>query len=130
MNVHTRIAAVIADSGLTKTAFAQRINISQPMVSNLAAGVKAPSDRTIADICREFNVREEWLRTGEGEMYILTDAETELANFCADVLTGVSGPDRRRLVSLLAGLSDDEVSILSRLLDTVAAKWQKENGTE
>ena len=128
--MHTRIAAVIADSGLTKTAFAQRINISQPMVSNIALGTKTPSDRTIADICREFNVREEWLRTGEGEMYILTDAETELANFCADVLTGVSGPNRRRLASLLAGFSDEDVSFLTRLLDTVAAKWQKENGTE
>ena len=128
--MHTRIAAVIADSGLTKTAFGQRIGLTQSFVSRLALGVSAPSDRTISDICREFNVREEWLRTGEGEMYILTDAETELANFCADVLTGVSGPDRRRLASLLAGLSDDEVAILSRLLDTVASKWQKENGTD
>lgn len=128
--MHTRIAAVIADSGLTKTAFGQRIGLSQPSISRLTSGVVPPTNRTIADICREFNVREEWLRTGEGEMYILTDAETELANFCADVLTGVSGPDRRRLVSLLAGLSDDEVAILSRLLDSVAAKWQKENGTD
>ena len=128
--MHTRIAAVIADSGLTKTAFGQRIGLTQSFVSRLALGVSAPSDRTIADICREFNVREEWLRTGEGEMYILTDAETELANFCADVLTGVSGPDRRRLASLLAGFSDEDVSFLTRLLDTVAAKWQKENGTE
>jgi hypothetical protein len=63
-------------------------------------------------------------------MYILTDAETELANFCADILTGVSGPDRRRLASLLAGFSDEDVSFLTRLLDTVASKWQKENGTE
>ena len=130
MNVHTRIAAVIADSGLSKTAFAQRLGLSQSYVSNVALGTKVPSDRTIADICREFSVREEWLRTGEGEMYILTDAETELANFCADVLSGVSGPNRRRLVSLLAGLSDEEIAIYTRLLDTVAAKWQKEIGTD
>jgi len=67
--VHTRIAAVISHSGLSKTAFGQRINISQSMVSLLASGKATPSDRTIAGICREFGVSETWLRTGEGEMF-------------------------------------------------------------
>ena len=66
--MHTRIAAVISHSGLSKTAFAQRLNLSQPYISSLALGNNTPSDRTIADICREFNVSETWLRTGEGEM--------------------------------------------------------------
>lgn len=28
------------------------------------------TDRILYDICREFNVNEFWLRTGEGEMFI------------------------------------------------------------
>lgn len=128
--MHTRIAAVISHSGLTKTAFGQRIGLTQSYVSRLALGVSVPSDRTIADICREFNVSEQWLRTGEGEMFVLPDADTELANFCADVLTGVSGPTVRRLVSLLAGCSAEEIAVLDRLLDRVAAEWQKEKDTE
>ena len=128
--MHTRIAAVISHSGLTKTAFGQRINLSQSMVSRLALGTTSPSDRTIADICREFNVSETWLRTGEGEMFVLPDADTELANFCADVLSGVSGPTVRRLVSLLAGCSSEEIAVLDRLLDRVAAEWQKEKDTD
>ena len=128
--MHTRIAAVIKHSGLTKTAFGQRVNLSQSMVSLLAAGKTGASDRTIADICREFNVNETWLRTGEGEMFVLPDADTELANFCADVLTGVSGPSVQRLVSLLAGCSAEEIAVLDRLLDRVAAEWQKEKDTD
>lgn len=128
--MHARIAAVIAHSGLSKTAFAQRLGLSQSYVSNVALGTKTPSDRTIADICREFNVNETWLRTGEGEMFRLPDADTELANFCADVLSGVSGPTVRRLVSLLAGCSAEEIAVLDRLLDRVAAEWQKEKDTD
>lgn len=128
--MHTRIAAVIAHSGLSKTAFAQRLGLSQSYVSNVALGTKTPSDRTIADICREFNVSEQWLRTGEGEMFVLPDADTELANFCADVLSGVAPPLVRELVALLADLTDEEVAVLSRIRERISAKWQTKNDTE
>lgn len=130
MFVHTRIAAVISHSGLTKTAFAERLGISQPHVSMLANGKATPSDRTIADICREFGVSETWLRTGEGEMHVLTDAETELADFCARLLTGVSPPLIRRVSSFLAGCSVEEIDVLTRLSDRWCEEWQKENDTE
>ena len=67
--INERISAVIQASGLTKTAFAERLKVSQQHVSRLAKdGV--PSDRTITDICREFGVSESWLRSGEGEMFL------------------------------------------------------------
>ena len=68
-SISERIAQCIDSSRLTKTAFAQRIGLTQAYISALSIGRKVPSDRTIADICREFNVNEKWLRTGEGEMF-------------------------------------------------------------
>lgn len=67
--INSRIAQCIVATGLTKTAFAKKINLSQPHISKIALGDSVPSDRTIADICREFNIDETWLRTGEGEMF-------------------------------------------------------------
>ena len=66
--MNSRINSIVADSGLTKTAFGKKVGISQSMVSMLCNGTAKPSDRTIADICREFNIRREWLETGEGPM--------------------------------------------------------------
>ena len=66
--MHTRISKIVSNSGLTKTEFGKRINISQPYLSQLCGGGYTPSDRTIADISREFHVRREWLETGEGPM--------------------------------------------------------------
>ena len=67
--INERIAHCITVTGLTKTAFAKKINLSQPHISKIALGHTTPTDRTVADICREFHINETWLRTGEGEMF-------------------------------------------------------------
>ncbi len=50
--------------------FGKKINLnSNSIVSQLENGTRTITDRTIADICREFNVNEEWLREGTGEIF-------------------------------------------------------------
>lgn len=65
-----RILKVRKKENLTQEAFAERLNLSKNFVWMLEKGERTPSDRTIADVCREFNISEEWLRTGKGEMQI------------------------------------------------------------
>ena len=59
---------------MTQTAFADRIGIRQNSVALLEMGRNTPSDQTVAFICREFRVNEDWLRTGAGEMFVPTPA--------------------------------------------------------
>lgn len=55
--------------------FGKKLNLnSNSIVSQLETGTRNVTDRTILDICREFNVNEHWLRTGEGD--ILTETDT------------------------------------------------------
>lgn len=63
-----RIAQIIEAEKITRAAFAKRIGVSAPFITQLCNGDANPSTRTIADICREFHVRREWLETGEGPM--------------------------------------------------------------
>ena len=67
--INMRIAALIRESGKTKTEWAGRLNVTPQFISSLCNGKKSPSDRTIGDICRVSGVREEWLRGGDGPMY-------------------------------------------------------------
>ena len=60
--MNERIKKILEELGLKKVEFAERLHISRPYASELCSGAKAPSDRTISDICREFGVREAWLR--------------------------------------------------------------------
>lgn len=54
---------------LTQEDFAKKIGMSRNYIWMIENGARIPPDRTIAYICREFNVNEHWLRTGEGEPF-------------------------------------------------------------
>lgn len=119
-----RISHIIHEIGLTKTAFAKRLNVSQPFVSQMISGVSMPSDRTIADIRREFNVNEHWLRTGEGEMFIKLSRGEEISAFMGDILSGE--PDfRARLIAALSRLTAEQWKQLEGIADTLIAEMQK-----
>lgn len=119
--MHERINALIKALGINQTKFAERINVSRSFVSQMCIGVKTPADRTISDICREFDVNEKWLRTGEGEMFIQKSREEEIAAFMGDVLKG--DPDfRRRFISVLARMTVDEWALLERKIREIIAE--------
>lgn len=73
-----RIRKVIVHEGETITSFAKELNISQSMVSKICADKAKPSDRTIADICRVFNINKEWLTTGKGTMLNVETRKDEI----------------------------------------------------
>lgn len=123
--INDRINDVVRDSNLTKTAFAKRINVSQAMVSMLCSGSTAPSDRTIADICREFRIREEWLRTGKGDRKIADTERDKLQRFFADVLA--TAPDERSaFIAALADLPDAFWPLVAELARKYADSFKKE----
>lgn len=115
--VNTRIAAVIQASGLTKTAFSRKIGLSQPFVSQLANGDASPSDRTIADICREFNVNEHWLRTGEGEMFSTLSREEEITKFAMEIIRDPDSEFQRQLLTTMARLEPAQWKLMEQMLD-------------
>ena len=120
-----RIAYIVQMSNMTKTAFAKRINLSQGMVSMLCAGTSSPSDRTIADICREFRINEQWLRTGEGEMQIAETQRDKLQNFFSDVLA--TAPDERSaFIAALADLPSEFWPLVADIARKYADNLKKE----
>lgn len=56
--------------GLTLDKFGERLGVTKQTVSRIENGINNVTDQMFKSICREFNVREEWLRTGEGEMFV------------------------------------------------------------
>lgn len=119
--ISERISWCISDSGLTKTAFAERLNVSQPFISKLASGVSSPSDRTIADICREFGISEEWLRTGSGEPHIARDKDENFIRICEEI--NLSDDDLiKRIIRAYWMLEEEEKAAVRKLIDSFSPK--------
>lgn len=55
--------------GLSGAKFGEKLGIKRNTVSQIENGVNGLSEQNIKSICREFNVNENWLRNGEGEMF-------------------------------------------------------------
>lgn len=115
-SIGERISELIKTLGITKTVFSNRINVSQAFVSMVCSGSSAASDRTIADICREFRVNEEWLRTGAGEMFIQATRSQLIADFMSDVLAEAPDGPRNVVVSALAQLDADDWQAIAEIL--------------
>lgn len=108
-----RIGELIKARGIKKAGFARALNVSQAFVSQMCSGERAPSDRTIADICREFDVSEEWLRNGTGPMFVEKTRDEELAEFFGHVLA--RDDFKQRLLAALSRLDESEWAMLEQV---------------
>lgn len=107
---------------MTQDEFASKLNLSRSFINQIEVGAKNPSDRTILDICREFNVNENWLRYGEGEMFAPRTREDDIANLTIKLLEDEPDSFRNRLVSALAKLSEDEWEVLEKISKEVVGE--------
>lgn len=95
--MNNRIKNFRKQLNLTQEEFSSRIGLSRNFIAQIETGAKNPSDRTISVICREFNISEEWLRTGSGEMKIPVEDEAaaavsdlvEKSNPLYDIIKGI-----------------------------------------
>jgi len=124
--IASRIIKLVEVFGGNKSEFARKISVTPAYISKMSKQPDSvPSDRTIADICREFNVNEEWLRTGEGEMFVQRSRDEELSAFFGDLLSGQSD-FKRRLIAVLSRLDESEWELLEKMADKLMDEMQKE----
>ena len=121
MTIGERVKELRKQVNLTQQAFADRLNLKRNTVGSYEVNVVEPSDRTISDICREFNVNETWLRTGEGEMFNQITQSEKLAAFLADITANEEDSFKRQFVEVLAELEPEDWKFLERM----ARKLQK-----
>ncbi len=69
MTLGERIKKMRKDLDLTQQEFASRIGTTANVLTNYETGRRNPSSSVINNICKTFDVNEEWLRTGKGEMF-------------------------------------------------------------
>ena len=122
-----RVALVVKESKLNQTEFANKISISQQYLSQICNGKKNPSDRTISDICRIFDIQEDWLRYGLEPMRAAKSREEEIADLVGSALSG-SSDFNTAAIKMICSRTDEELKALEAALLAVYEGIKKDQG--
>lgn len=112
--MNERIRKLRKHLDMTQREFGERLGIKGNTIANYELGRNEPIDAVISLICREFNVNEEWLRTGTGEMFVEMDKEDMLFEWAGRVLGSRSNSFKKNFVKMLMSLTEDEWELLER----------------
>lgn len=102
--------------------FASFLGIPKANLSSYETGRRTPTDAVIQLICEKCSVNEEWLRTGNGDMFIPGIKDKQISAMLADVMKSGEDSFRHRLVSALARLDDEGWDNLEKLIDMISNK--------
>jgi transcriptional regulator with XRE-family HTH domain len=107
--------------------FAKQLNLSENFVWMMEKGNRVPSDRTISDICRIFDIQEDWLRHGLEPMRAAKSREEEIADLVGSALTG-SNEFKRAVIKMICSRTDEELKTLEAALLAVYEGIKKDQG--
>lgn len=117
-----RIKKLRKELDLTQQGLAEKLGIKRNTIATYESGRNEPIDAVISLICREFNVSEDWLRDGTGEMFVKQSPDEQIATFIGKLLKDEEDSFKRRLISGLCGLDDDGWKILESFIDSIQKK--------
>lgn len=112
--MHERLKKLRKALDLTQQEFADRIGSKRNTVAKYETEANTPSAAVVSLICREFNVNEDWLRDGVGDMFLPTDRNADIAKLTKQLLNEESDSFKNRFVSMLANLTVEEWEFLER----------------
>lgn len=118
MNIGDRLKRLRKELDLTQEAFASRIGSVQNTITGYESGRRNPSAPVISLICREFDVNEEWLRSGTGEMFA-PESNDELEALAKKY--NLSNADQVLIEKYVNLKSGSRETIINFMIDVVAA---------
>ena len=123
--MNSRIKQLRKRLNLTLEEFGSRIGITSSGLSKIERGLSGASDQTILSISREFNVNEEWLRTGNGDMFNQDEPSILARLSCEYKLT----QREEAVIAAFLELSDADRAAIMRYVDGLVSKLSPPGGT-
>ena len=118
--MQNRIKQIRKAANLNQEEFGKRIGIKQSTITAYECGNRVPLDVTITAICREFNVNETWLRTGEGAMHPPATLAEEAGQIAREASKENPEEAYKFFHSLVDGMTEAEIVNMY----TVFKRWQ------
>lgn len=119
--IEKRIRELRKSLKLSQSAFGEKLGVSRDVINNLEQGRVVPSDLIINMICAKFGVNEDWLRSGDGEMFTPMTPDMKVAKLFGKVMKEDLSEFKQELLekyaNFIVDLSEEEAESLIGLLD-------------
>lgn len=112
---------------MTQQEFADKLRVPRNTIGGYEVGKSNPSDAAVNNICNTFNVNEEWLREGKGEMFIKMTRDEEIATFIGKALHSEGDSFKKRLISALSALNESDWETLEKLALSLVDKEKEQD---
>ena len=119
-----RIKEVRKVLGLTQEKFGEKVGMKKSSLSTVENGVNAVSNQLRTAVCREFHVREDWLRDGEGEMFEERTPDQAIVDFAADLVNVEDDAFKKRLISAFARMDEKTWADFKSWAEAFLAEFQ------
>ena len=114
---------------MTLERFGARLGVQKSAISKIETGQVGVSDQMFLSICREFDVNPEWLRSGDGPMFLEKTRNEEISDFINDILKNEPDGIRARFISCLSKLDADDWERIANIAKSLVEE-QKEKDAE
>lgn len=120
--MNERLKKLRKELDMTQQEFAEGIGIKRNTMATYESGRNEPIDAVISLICTKYNVNENWLRTGEGEMFNEVPRDEQIADFVGEVLKGEEESFKRRFMTMLSELDESDWESLEKVATLLEKK--------
>ncbi len=117
--MNTRLKELRKNLGLTQKEFGEKMGMQQQAIAMIENGRRSLNERQIKAICAVYGANENWIKTGEGEMFEDLTKEAEIANFMGSVLSNKSNSFKKRFIAMLSALDDDGWLLLQKMAESL-----------
>ena len=101
---------------LTQAEFAEKINLKRAAITAYETGVNNIPERVVLDICRTFNVNEQWLRDGDDPMFRpVKSLNNELASEVGALIAGEDDFTKKLILRYLQ-LPEEEKKLFEKFI--------------
>lgn len=122
--------------GLTQKEFADKLGMVTQAISMMESGARKINERQLKSICGIYGVNEQWLKTGEGDMFEDVSFDAEVAQFAGKILSGGTSLEKC-FIACLARTTPEEREVLAKIMidmvhmyDEQKAKEEEKNNKE
>ena len=125
MTSNERVKHIRESLNLSMDKFGQTLGVGKSAINKIEKGENNLSEQMIKSICHAYDIREEWLRTGIGEMRENLSGSDELIKLFTDVLKEDNSSFRKQFFEVLARLTVPDWSIAEQFFSLYFEIFQK-----